>query len=115
MKTLLTDLFTSLFNWFRLANDGTSLQRNHIWCIVNNNFVYIYIAGATYHNNRTSGHGIKICIVTKNHPDCTNGFKAIKSHYVWLAWSRYGNFGKGGLWRKWDMFCNNLKLRFWYV
>lgn len=113
MKTLL-DFIASLFNWFKIQSPHTS---NKVWYFMDNVFVRCYLAGREQTDNRQgkSWHGLALYIVTKNHPDCTNGFKAIRSHHFWLVRSRHGNFGKGGLWRKWDSLASKLRIRFHYI
>jgi hypothetical protein len=110
---LLIDLIRSLFNWFRPQSPPTM---NRVWYFMDNCFVRCYLSGTNHTDNRRnkSWHGLCLYIITKNHPDCTGGFKAICSHRIWIVRSRRGNFFSP-IWRKWDELATYLECRFHYI
>lgn len=109
---IIIDMLASLFNWFKIRDHN----QNKVWYFMDNVFLRCYLAGKEWtEKNGKRYKGLQLCIITKNHPDCTGGFKSIRPHYFWIIRSQFGNFGKGGLWRKWDNFASLLKMRFWYI
>lgn len=110
---LFIDIIRSIINWFRPQNPSTM---NKIWYFMDNCFVRCYLAGTNHTDNRTlrQYHGLCLYIITKNHPDCTGGFKAIVSHHIWLVRSRR-RFPRGFIGRRWDNLATRLEHRFHYI